>query len=150
VQRYREVAALGVTTRSPSKIGVTERGLPYVVRAQGQIVVEVAKGSAAEKAGINKGDIIFTFGKNKVYSQDDLKDYLAIRKPGDSVALKVQRAKSDKREDVTLRLGSRRCKAPHGPELRWQYAGLGQLPAALKDAKKQDKLLLVGLSGAET
>ncbi len=32
----------------------------------------------------------------------------------------------------------------------WQYAGLGQLPLALEEARRTRKSVLVGLSGAET
>jgi PDZ domain-containing secreted protein len=67
-------------------------------------------------------DVVVKFDKNELYSEDDIADFLLVSKPGQKVVVKVQRAKTDKLATVRLELGS----------------------------KKEGRLVLVGLSGAET
>jgi len=87
-KRYEVIATLGATTRAPTEEEVEKRELPFSVRAQGQVVVDVTRGGAAEKAGIMRDDVILKFGTNKVFSQDDIADYLRVQKPKDRVILK--------------------------------------------------------------
>ena len=101
-------------------------------------------------AGIAPGDVVVKLGKNELYSQDDIADFLLASKPGQKVVALVLRANTKKEEALTVTLGKGKAKAPEAPRLEWQYASLGQLTDALAKAVKEDKLLLVGLSGAET
>ncbi len=50
---------------------------------------------------------------------------------------------------MTVSLGANKVENKD-KQFTWQYAGVGQLNAALAAAKKDGKLVLVGLSGAET
>ena len=72
----RNKAFLGVTTEAASG---------------GVKVVEVLKGSAAEKAGIKKDDIITRIGNEKITSPEGLADVIAFKKPGDEVKVTYKR-----------------------------------------------------------
>ena len=148
--RYVKVASLGIKSRAPSRKEVKELGLKWEVRAQGQIVTEVSEDDAAAKAGIQKGDVLLQLDDNEIFSLDDIADFLRVSKPGQKVDLRLWRAKNSEQETLSVSLGSKQVRAASKPELEWQFASLGQLAAALAEAKNADKLLLVGLSGAET
>lgn len=145
-----QVAVLGMTTTAPSIKQAKARGLKIQVRICGQVVTEVNQRGPAAKAGIGVGDILVQLDDNEIYSQDDIADYLAVSQPRQKVRLLVVRAKTDKRKTLNLVLGSKRAKAAKKGQLEWQFASLGQLDEALARAKKENRLVLVGLSGAET
>lgn len=65
-------AMLGVTTESDDK---------------GAEILSVSKESAAEKAGLKKGDIITKIGDHKIENSDDVTDAVRDHKPGDKVAI---------------------------------------------------------------
>lgn len=66
----------------------------------GVYVTEVSSMSAAERAGIQRGDIITSFAGEKVTNADDLNTIKAKQTPGDSVEVTVDRNGSE----MTLRL----------------------------------------------
>lgn len=140
-------AVLGVETRSPTKQELKDFELPLQVRAEGQVVTAVVKKSAAEKAGIKKGDVILKLNENRFHSADSLRDFIQVTPPKTKIKVTLKRAESFKQEEIEVTLGSREVK-PSG--VAWQYAGIAQLDSAIKQAKKEEKLVLVGLSGAET
>lgn len=146
----RTVAVLGMTTNAPTMKEARDRGLKFEVRCRGQLVTSVAKGGPAAKAGIKVDDVLVQFDENELFSEDDIADFLLVSKPGQIVVVHVQRAKTDKKVKVKLELGSEKIDARTEPVLEWQFAGLGQLDDALAKAKKEGRLVLVGLSGAET
>jgi len=148
--RGAEAAGLGVESRVPTAEEAKTFQLGQLVsRVQGQYVSGVDKGGPADKAGLKAGDVLLVLDANKVFSRDDVEDFLRISQPGAQVKVLVKRAGTSKEETVTVTLGATKVedKAKH---FTWQYAGLGQLDAALAAAKKDGKLVLVGLSGAET
>jgi len=57
----------------------------------GVIVTDILRGSASEKAGIEKGDVLKKINSISVESEAFLEEYLAKRYPGDEVRLEVQR-----------------------------------------------------------
>ena len=69
-------AFLGVTTEAASG---------------GVKVVEVSKGSAAEKAGLKKDDIITKIANEKITSPEGLADMIAFRKPADEIKVTYKR-----------------------------------------------------------
>ena len=73
-----------------------------------------------------------------------------MSEPGQKVKVQVQRAKGDKKETLAVALGTKKVRKSKTPTLKWEFASLGQLEFALARAKKKQKLVLVGLSGAET
>jgi serine protease Do len=65
-------AMLGVTTEGDDK---------------GAQILSVTKESAAEKAGLKKGDILTKIGDRKIESSDDVTDAIRKHKPGDKVSI---------------------------------------------------------------
>ncbi|KAA3611875.1 MAG: PDZ domain-containing protein [Planctomycetota bacterium] len=145
-----EVATLGMTTRAPSKQEIERHELPVLTRVQGQVIAKLDEGGVTALAGLRVGDVVFKVEKSGVLSQDDLSDFLRVRKPGQSVRIELVRAADSAHESVELKLGKKLVKAPDRPQLRWQYAGLSDLATALSVAEEKGQLVMVGLSGAET
>ena len=75
-------------------------GLPKPV---GALVSSVEKGSPAEKAGIEAGDVILKFDGKAVNASDDLPRLVGGTKPGTKAAVQLMRAKSTR--DVTVVVG---------------------------------------------
>lgn len=77
---------------------------------QGAFVYEVSEGSAAEQAGIHKGDIITKFEGISVTDKEDLIDQMSYYKVGETVTLEVQTATNGSYEarevEVTLQQGA--------------------------------------------
>ncbi len=141
---------LGVQTRQPTaEEGNAFRLDRLVHRVQGQYVVGVDKGGPAEKAGLKAGDVLLALDANKIFSRDDVDDFLRVARPGAQIKALAKRARTYKEETVVIALGANKAE---GKDRRftWQYAGLGQLDAALAAARKDGKLVLVGLSGSDT
>jgi serine protease Do len=148
--RGAEAAALGADTRVPTAEEAKTYQLGKLVgKVQGQYVSGVDKGGPAEKAGLKAGDVLLVLDANKVFSRDDLEDFLRVSQPGAQVKVLVKRAGTYKEGTVTVTLGANKVE-DKDKHFTWQYAGLGQLDAALAAAKKDGKLVLVGLSGADT
>ena len=141
-------AALGVTTSVPPGALAREMGLALQVRLQGRLVESVSEGSAAEAAGIRRGDVLLRLDDVTLYSQDDIDDFVSVHRPGDRVRATVVRGETNRREELSIELGAGPARTREG--IDWQYASLAQLPAALEEARAAKKKVLVGLSGAET
>lgn len=82
-------AYLGVSGMTVSSEYAQYYGIP-----EGVYVSAVEDGSAADKAGIEEGDIITAIGKTKVTSTTELKQALASYKSGDKATLTVSRQAS--------------------------------------------------------
>ena len=70
---------------------VSEQNSDYYGIPQGAYVKEVEEGSAAEKAGIEAGDIITAIDGNKITSVDDLTKALSGYSNGDSAEVTIAR-----------------------------------------------------------
>ncbi|WP_036372979.1 S1C family serine protease [Micromonospora sp. ATCC 39149] len=68
----------------------------------GAVVASVTAGSAAEKAGIQRGDVITKFGDTVINDSDDLVGAVQSRKVGDRVEVQYQRNGSAATATVTL------------------------------------------------
>ncbi|MES5825501.1 trypsin-like peptidase domain-containing protein [Streptomyces sp. RG80] len=86
-------AALGITGRTV----VDDR-----YRASGVAVVEVKSGGAADKAGIEAGDIITGLGDTDITTITSLSEALAADEPGDKVKVTYTRDGAEQTADVTL------------------------------------------------
>jgi S1-C subfamily serine protease len=84
-------ALLGVTTRP--------------VQPGGAQVADVSAGSAADKAGIEQGDVVTKLDSTAITSPDDLANAVAAHQPGDKVTVTLQRDGQTK--TLTVTLGSR-------------------------------------------
>ncbi|MCI3270267.1 S1C family serine protease [Streptomyces cylindrosporus] len=86
-------AALGITGRT-----VVDDSL----RPAGVAVVEVKRGGAADKAGIQAGDVITRLGDTDITTITSLSEALAAQQPGDRTSVTFTRDGSEKKADVTL------------------------------------------------
>lgn len=86
-------AALGITAR-------TVVGDDY--RAAGVAVVEVLAGGAADRAGLEPGDIITRLGDEDITTVTSLSEALAADKPGERTTVAFTRNGTEKKVDVTL------------------------------------------------
>ncbi len=80
-------AMLGVTTQGDDK---------------GAEVLSVTKESAAEKAGLKKGDIITKVGDNKIEDSDDVTTSIRKHKPGDKVSITYLRDGKEQKATAEL------------------------------------------------
>lgn len=147
---WEKVATLGVDTRAPTKEECVRYALELNRRYKGQVIDRLRKASAGAKAGLVRGDIIVAMDRVEIFSADDIRDLLMVRKPGQKVTLQVIRGKDNKKETVRLKLGEKKVLKRRLPRLTWNYAGLPYLEDALARARRESKRVLVGLSGADT
>ncbi|RYY71577.1 MAG: PDZ domain-containing protein [Chitinophagaceae bacterium] len=68
----------------------------------GAKITEVTKGSAAEKAGLQKADIITQVGDTKIADPSDLSEAIAAKKPKDEVKITYRRDGKEKTTKATL------------------------------------------------
>ncbi len=144
-----KTASLGLSTSAPSDKAVQDMGLVNNVRVLGRLIDTVAPDGPAAAAGLAAGDVLLRIEDNDLYSADDLADYLAVSAPGDRATVRFRRMGDAEPRETTIVLGGGSSARGTGG-LRWQFAGLGQLPKALEVARAQKKKVMVGLSGAET
>jgi len=144
------VNALGVATTVPASDVATAMNLTRRVRTEGRLVTEVQANSPADVAGIATGDVILQLGGNRLYSADDITDFLAITAPGDPVDVLVRRAGTTQDELVRITPLSSPPSAGDRSRINWQFAGLGQLDEAMSVVKATGRPLLVGLTGSDT
>jgi pimeloyl-ACP methyl ester carboxylesterase len=81
---------------------------PYLgvaFKDNGLVVGQVAAKGPADQGGVKTGDTLLQLGTAKLASQADLIKALALRKPGEEVALDVKR--DDKTVTLTITLGGR-------------------------------------------
>lgn len=105
--RETQVAAgeqgfLGITGQDVTSEVASAYDMP-----RGVYVTSVEAGSAAEKAGIKKGDIITKFDKNGVTTITGLKDQLSYYKKGETVSVSVSSVTNGeyKEREVSVTLG---------------------------------------------
>ncbi len=94
---------LGVAIKPLSNDVITALGLDE--DADGVMIVEVSAGSAAEKAGLQRGDIVLGVDGATVNSPRELTRSIATMQPGNETTLNILRA-GDKL-DFTVELGNR-------------------------------------------
>ena len=90
---------IGVSVTPVDREAFADYGLKS---AAGAIVSTVARGSAAEKGGIEPGDVIVEFNGHPVVKSDDLVKTVISTKPGSQVPVKVLRDKQAKTLTVTV------------------------------------------------
>lgn len=102
----------------------------------GAFVYSVEEGSAAEEAGIKKGDIITKFDGESVSGSEELIDKISYYNVGETVTLEVQTANSGKYEsrevEVTLQAGA----SSDDTEPEEQEEDLDESPDESQDEKR--------------
>lgn len=69
----------------------------------GVYISEVSDASAAEEAGLQKGDVVTDFNGKHVTKMSELQEAIAQHRPGDKVTITYRRAKKEQTVTVTLR-----------------------------------------------
>src|SRR6185295_9334181 len=92
-------AQLGITVQGVTSEMADNLGLK---NASGAIVSSVAPGSAAERAGVKRGDVIESFNGQPVHDTNTLRNRVAESGPGTTAELVVLRDGSEKRLTVKL------------------------------------------------
>ena len=93
-------AILGVSIQDVSAELVKEKGLDKI---EGVYITEVSEDGAAQKAGIQKGDVIIAVDNAKVNSSSELQEKISSYRPNDKVKVTIKRNGKTKQFDVTLR-----------------------------------------------
>lgn len=70
--------------------------------AKGAIVVNVTPDSAAQKAGLQSGDVILSYNNQNIVQGTDLPPLVAMTKPGTTVPIKIVRDGKEKTIDATI------------------------------------------------
>ena len=99
-------AILGVQGQDVDKYIDMEKAkgeTPDLGTVKGVYVVKVTDDSAAEEAGLEKGDIITSIDGREVSKMSQLQEQIAQHKPGDKVKVAYLRNKKEKSVTVTLR-----------------------------------------------
>ena len=92
-----------VTDSGRAALGITGRTVvDNNYQAAGVAVVAVKSGGAADKAGIEAGDVIIRLGDTDITTITSLSEALAAQKPGDRTTVTFTRNGSQKKVDVTL------------------------------------------------
>ncbi len=102
---------LGITVVPVSEEAVQMYGMP-----EGAYVYEVTEGSAADEAGIQKGDIITRFDGRTVTSSDDLVEILSYYNVGETMTVVLQRANGTTYEETSLEVTLQGAPASYGDD----------------------------------
>ena len=100
---------------------------------EGVYVNEVSDASAAQEAGLKKGDVITKFDGKKVTKMSELQEAITQHSPGDKVAVNYTRDKKTRTATVTLRNSQGTTKVME--EVDMDQLGVSLKPAA-DDVKK--------------
>jgi serine protease Do len=94
------VAYMGVSTRDVNDVIAAQFGLPV---DSGALVVDVAPGGPADRAGVVPGDVIVGIGGRDVATSTDIRELVTEHEPGEEIDVQVVRADGDAVAiDVTL------------------------------------------------
>ena len=80
--------------------------------AQGVLIAQVSKGSPADKGGLKEGDIILAMNGRKVENASDLRNRVALTKPGTVVTFRVLR--NGREITLKVKIGDKSKEAPSG------------------------------------
>ncbi|MEX2270664.1 MAG: trypsin-like peptidase domain-containing protein [Vicinamibacterales bacterium] len=83
-----------LTAEDARELGVPATG--------GALIVTVTEDSAAEKAGLRPGDIVFEFNRQPVRSSNELTSLVVQTKPGTTVPVKIVRNRQQRTINVTV------------------------------------------------
>jgi serine protease Do len=127
-----------------SQLGVAIQGVSPEIAAslglkdeRGALVSSVSEGSPAEKAGIEKGDVIVSVDGVSVSDGNALRNRIASTKPGSTVSLGLVRDGAEKTVEVTLReLASTQAADAKGEPAEGARLGLSVRPVTPQDARE--------------
>ena len=94
-----EVGYMGITMQE-----ITDQIIQMYNMPQGVFVYDVAEDSAAEAAGIKKGDIIVKFDGQRITTRTDLQNALQYFRAGETATVTVKRAAGGEYESIDLEI----------------------------------------------
>jgi serine protease Do len=97
IDRFGSGAQLGINVH-----GIDENLGGYFGTRTGVLVLGVNEDSAAEKAGLHSGDVILAIGDEEVTDTNGLHEAIGDFEPGDEVAVRIMREKSEQTINVEL------------------------------------------------
>lgn len=101
---------------------------------EGVYIESVAKGGAAESAGVKSGDIILSINNVDVNSTSELQEQISRFRPNDKIAIVLNRENKKKQFDVTLRNnGGTNALASKDEVISVLGAQLGEVPSGEKN-----------------
>ena len=100
---------------------------------EGVYINEVTSTSAAEEAGLQKGDVITDFDGKHVKNMSELQEAIAQHRPGDKVSITYRRGKKEQKVGVTLRNTQGTTKVMEEVDL--DQMGVSLKPVSEEDAK---------------
>jgi Do/DeqQ family serine protease len=125
---------LGVTVQPVTSEMAESLGLKEV---RGAVVSSVSPGSPAEKAGVERGDVIVSVDGVKVDDGNTLRNRIASTKPGSMVSLGLVRDGASKTVSVQLReLSTERAAAEKAEPAEGGRLGLSVRPLTREDARE--------------
>ncbi len=95
-------AYLGVMFGS-DQMSEEDRGKNNIKEGEGVFVMDVSKGSAAEDAGVQKGDFITKVNGKTVTTGTEMVEQISVLRPGDKVNLSYVHNGTEKNTSVTLK-----------------------------------------------
>ena len=76
------------------------------VNKEGALITDVEKGSAAEKAGLKRGDLVLKVNEKNIKNANDLKNYIGSLSPNEKIVLIYERDGSTKSVSFSLQAQS--------------------------------------------
>jgi serine protease Do len=129
-----EHARLGVTVQ---EVNQTLADSFHLQRPEGALVASVEKGSPAEKAGLQAGDVIHSANGQPVVASGDLPAIVGQSAPGDRIQLQVWRGGKDM--NVAAQLANSNDKVAEAPAKQDNAAAGGKLGLALRPLQPDEK-----------
>jgi serine protease Do len=129
-----EHARLGVTVQ---EVNQTLADSFHLQRPEGALVASVEKGSPAEKAGLQAGDVIHSANGQPVVASGDLPAIVGQSQPGDRIQLQVWRGGKD--VNVSAQLVNANDKVAEAPSKQDNAAAGGKLGLALRPLQPDEK-----------
>lgn len=137
---------IGVTIRAVDQTMAKAIGLD---RARGVLVNELRKGGAAETAGIKPGDVILSIDDKEVNEPNELQSYIATKRAGVVVALKIFRdgkhierkvtLKELEEEKTTVKASDKKEEADRGSERKPSVVTFDKLGMTVRPMTQEEK-----------
>ena len=124
--RFQRRALAGIVSAKPREISVEGgAGLGVVIdfKAKQPTVESVQKGSGAEEAGLQKGDVIVRIADKNIESMKDVVEVMKDRKAGEIVKVAVKRGKEGKEFNVRLASKAEMFRSPEMMSRNDQMSG---------------------------
>jgi Do/DeqQ family serine protease len=100
------IVVLKIPSEEASKMGVD--------RGPGVVVYEVQPGSAADRAGLRKGDVITALNGTSINDPNSFRNLIAASPPGSEVTLTIKRGGSEQQVRATLGEFTPQAERPRG------------------------------------